>query len=217
MIRGLFLFSLLLSGIQLHAAFQNVPVPISLKAAQLKSPLFSPSRKLAESSDNPSEDNVPPVEPTKKRKNWFSFGQKSDDGSTFRQKLGKLGLMTVLSYGWVSNMSYGICISCAWYIFSKQSGLSPLAPDQWKKFLAVYAGFFVFNNVIRPFRVALSVGVSPVFENMVNTIHNKTKVSRGVAIGVVVFLANVVGTLALMCLGISLASLAAGVAIFPAK
>jgi hypothetical protein len=46
--------------------------------------------------------------------------QPKEDGLTFRQRLAKMGLATVLSYGWVSNMSYGVSVSTAWYIFSKQ-------------------------------------------------------------------------------------------------
>jgi len=45
---------------------------------------------------------------------------KNDEGLTFRQKLGKMGLAAVLSYGWVSNMSYCVTVSIAWFIFSKR-------------------------------------------------------------------------------------------------
>ena len=43
-----------------------------------------------------------------------------DDGSNFRERLAKLGLAAALSYGWVSNMSYSVSVSLAWYIFSKR-------------------------------------------------------------------------------------------------
>jgi hypothetical protein len=92
-----------------------------------------------------------------------------------------------------------------------------LAPDQWKPFLAVYAGFFVFNNAIRPIRIGLSVAVSRYFDRIVNAIQDKLKIRKAYAIGIVVFLANIVGTLGAMALGISLASAASGVAIFPPK
>lgn len=142
---------------------------------------------------------------------------KSDDGLTFRQKLAKMGLSVLLSYGFVSNLSYCVTVSLAWFGFSKKTGLSPLAPGQWKGFLAVYAGFYVFNNFVRPMRLAASVGVAPYFEKAVNTIQQKTKLSKGVSIGIVVFLANVCGTTSLMSLGIYIASLAAGVPIFVPK
>jgi hypothetical protein len=42
-------------------------------------------------------------------------------------------------------------------------------------------------------------------------------VSKGVAVFATVFLLNVVGTISLMCAGIALAALLAGVPVFPAK
>jgi hypothetical protein len=148
------------------------------------------------------------------RKLWV---KDDDDGLTTRQRLAKMGLAAVLSYGWVSNVSYAICISIAWYGFSKKTGLSPLAPDQWKAFLAVYAGFFVFNNVVRPFRLGLSVAISRYFDEVIAFVERKTKFSRSIAIALVVFVFNIVGTISLMAIGISLASMASGVPIFPSK
>lgn len=60
------------------------------------------------------------VSPSWKTKfvNYIKGG--SDDGLTFKQRLAKMGLATMLSYGWVSNMSYSVTVSVAWYIFSKQ-------------------------------------------------------------------------------------------------
>jgi hypothetical protein len=43
---------------------------------------------------------------------------------SFREQLAKAGLAVVLSYGAVSNASYGVCISIAWYGFSKKVGRS---------------------------------------------------------------------------------------------
>ena len=95
--------------------------------------------------------------------------------------------------------------------------MSPLAPGQWKPYLAVYAGFYVFNNILRPVRFGVSVIVSKYFDSFVNFIQTKTKLSRKWSIGIVVFLANVCGTLTAMALGVSIASTAAGVPIFPGK
>lgn len=134
-----------------------------------------------------------------------------------KEMLAKMGLSTLLSYGWVSNMSYCVTVSLAWFGFTKKTGLSPLAPGQWKPFLAVYAGFYVFNNFIRPIRIAASVGVSKYFDMVINSVQEKTKVPRGVAIGITVFLFNIVGTCSFMALGISIASALSGVPIFPPK
>jgi hypothetical protein len=92
-----------------------------------------------------------------------------------------------------------------------------LAPGQWKGFLAVYAGFWVFNNIVRPIRLAMSVAVAPKFDALVSWWQRKLNVSRGVAVALVVLLANVVGTISVMSLGIFIASLLAGVPVFPPK
>jgi len=136
-----------------------------------------------------------------------------DDGLTFRQKLANMGLSALLSYGFVSNMSYCVSVGLAWFGFSKKTGLSPLAPGQWKKFLAVYAGFYVFNNIIRPIRLAISVGVTPYFDKAVAKVQRKTGLKKSLSIGIVVFLANICGTTSLMSLAIWIASIAAGVPI----
>lgn len=163
-----------------------------------------------ETSKPQEEQNLSTIARFRKR----LFPPKEDDGLTFKQKLAKMGLSVALSYGWVSNVSYSITVSLAWFIFSKRTGLSPLAPQQWKKFLAVYAGFYVFNNIVRPIRLGMSVGVSIYFERIINAIQERLGVKKGVAIFITVFLANVVGTISLMSLGIWLASVAAGVPIF---
>jgi hypothetical protein len=89
-----------------------------------------------------------------------------------------------------------------------------LAPGQWKSFLAVYAGFYIFNNIIRPIRVGLSIGVARYFDNVVAFFQEKFKVKKGVAIGITVFFANIVGTCTAMSGGIVLASIASGVPIW---
>jgi len=41
-------------------------------------------------------------------------------GLTTRERLAKMGLSALLSYGWVSNMSYAVTLSLSWYGFSKK-------------------------------------------------------------------------------------------------
>jgi len=153
--------------------------------------------------------------PFSKLKSIFQKGNK--EGPTTKEKLAKMGLSALLSYGWVSNMSYAITLSLSWYTHSKKTGLSPLAPGQWKPFLAVYAGFYVFTNIIRPLRFGLSVVVSQYFDRFVGFIERKSGWGRKASIGVVVFLANVCGTFAAMGLGVGVASTLAGVPVFPPK
>jgi hypothetical protein len=91
---------------------------------------------------------------------------------------------------------------------------SPLAPGQWKPFLAVYAGFYIFNNIIQPIRVGLSIGLARYIDKAVAFFQDKFKVNKGVAIGITFFFTNVVGTLTAMSGGIVLASIASGVPIW---
>ena len=166
-------------------------------------------------SISPAKEEVPAW----KRIIFFYKYRNDDDGDglTFRQKLAKMGLSALLSYGFVSNMSYCVSVGLAWFGFSKKTGLSPLAPGQWPKFLAVYAGFYVFNNIVRPIRLAISIGVTPYFDKAVATIQRKTGFNKTLSIGIVVFLANICGTTSLMAFSVWIASLAAGVPIFVPK
>ena len=166
-------------------------------------------------SISPAKEEVPAW----KRIVFFYKYRNNDDGDglTFRQKLAKMGLSALLSYGFVSNMSYCVSVGLAWFGFSKKTGLSPLAPGQWPKFLAVYAGFYVFNNIVRPIRLAISIGVTPYFDKAVATIQRKTGFNKTLSIGIVVFLANICGTTSLMAFSVWIASLAAGVPIFVPK
>jgi hypothetical protein len=96
----------------------------------------------------------------------------------------------------------------------RQTGLSPLAPGQWKPFLAINAGFMVFQNILRPLQIALAVFLSPYFDRVVEGVESRFNLSHRAAITVTAILANVVGTLALMAGGIGLAAAGAGVPIF---
>jgi hypothetical protein len=165
-----------------------------------------------EDSTDPAKDSKSAIDQVK---GWF--GLNTVDGLSTKERLAKMGMSALLSYGWVSNMSYAVSISLAWFTFTKQYGITPLAPGQRNKFLAVYSGFFIFTNAVRPIRFGLSIAVTRYFDNFVNYIQSKFNVRKGVAIGIVVFLANVCGTFGAMGLGIVLASAASGVAIFPPK
>ena len=55
-----------------------------------------------------------------KLKSVFKKKEKNDDGLTTKERLAKMGLSALLSYGWVSNMSYAVTLSLSWYGFSKK-------------------------------------------------------------------------------------------------
>jgi hypothetical protein len=69
----------------------------------------------------------------------------------------------------------------------------------------------VFNNIIRPLRLGLSIAVAPSLDKLVLFFQNRLKVNKPVAITVTVVAVNVIGTTVLMSGGILLAALLAGV------
>ena len=58
------------------------------------------------------------------RRFFSRTGSSSADGVSTKQQLAKMGLAVALSYGWVSNLSYCVSVSLAWYIFSKRVSVS---------------------------------------------------------------------------------------------
>ena len=100
---------------------------------------------------------------------------------------------------------------------SIQSGLSPLAPGQWKGFLAIYAGFFAFLNIIRPARFALSVYLSRYFERAIQLAQERFHCNKATAVGLVVFFLNFCGSLTLITVGIFLASALSGVPVWAGR
>jgi len=187
------------------------------------SPLFSvPIAK----DDIEDDDDSLSIEPKMKEiresssvisriKNFFT--PKSADGLTTKQRLAKMGFSCLLSYGFVSNMSAMLFLSLAWFSFSKKTGLSPLAPGQWKSFMVVYSGFYVLSNFVRPVRVAIAVTIGKYFDSFIEFVQKKTNLSRSKAIALLVFLANFCGTMLAMVSGITLASILSGVPIFVVK
>ena len=130
-------------------------------------------------------------------------------------KLAAMGTAALLSYGAVSNLSTSVLVAVAWYTFSAKAGLSPLAPGQWKGFLAVYGGLWVFNNFLRPFRVAAAAAVAPALDRFVGKLQARFGISKPQGFALAVFVINVAGTITFMCGGIALASLLSGVSVFP--
>lgn len=149
-------------------------------------------------------------------KSRFSIKEKlfPNDGLTFKQRLAKSGLSVLISYGWLSTSSSAIAWSVAWYIHCKRTLLSPLVKGQWKPFLAVYAGFWVFNSVIRPLRFTLALSLSRFFEGFIQKTQERLNVSRKMAVGTTMLLFNVLGTGTFFVVGISIASFLSGVPVF---
>ena len=132
-----------------------------------------------------------------------------------KESMSTLGLNVLLAYGFVSNVSYITCLILAWVAFGKSTGLSPLVPGQWKKFLLVYAGFFAANNVLRPLRFSFSLTITPLFDKIIDIIEEKTKWSRRASTGVTIFLVNIFCTFFYLFAGLFLATTIAKVPLLP--
>lgn len=132
-----------------------------------------------------------------------------------KENIAKLGMYVLLSYGFVSNVSYITLLIISWVIFGKANGLSPLAAGQWKGFLAVYAGLWAANNFLRPLRISLALFMSPYFENLINIVEKKTGWKRTIATGTVIFIVNIFLTVSYLFTGLILATTLARVPLLP--
>jgi len=119
-----------------------------------------------------------------------------------REALAGLGLNAVLAYGFVSNVSYITCLILSWVSHGKLYGISPLAPGQRKNFLAIYGGFWVTNNILRPLRFSLSLVLTPFFNKLIDFVVLRTGFKRPTSTGIVVFLVNFCGTISYLVLGL---------------
>ena len=191
------------------ASAQKPPSDEEVEASTASS--MSSNNKIKESQTQKWRNRFFPLQKNKKQ---TKLDGDSDDGLTTRQRLSKMGLSVLLSYGFVSNVSTSITACISWFLFSKRTGLSPLAPNQWKPYVAVYAGLYLVLNIFRPARIAIAIALSRYFDKTIQLYETKFKVSKRAAIGITVFCYNVLGTLSMMAGGIILASLLSGVPIF---
>ena len=94
-----------------------------------------------------------------------------------------------------------------------QTGLSPLAPGQWRSLLAAYASLYVVAALVRPLRIALALGVTHKMEKLLQYMQKRIGCTRTSAIGIV-FGVGIVMWIACGVAGVTLASALAGVPIW---
>jgi hypothetical protein len=132
-----------------------------------------------------------------------------------REALSQLGVGTLLAYGFVSNVCTVTIFIMAWVAHGKSSGLSPLAPHQKKPFLLIYAGLYACSSMLRPLRATLAVALTPAYTMALDSIQKRTGLKRGQAVGVLVFVVNIIGTTSVCTLGLIAATKLAGVPLLP--
>jgi len=161
----------------------------------------------------PEEDEESPEEANKsvpaRIGSWWKKHAKID-----RKKLSQMGVMCLLSYGFISNINAMTLILLATYRAIVITGASPFASAaSLKQFGITYAGLYLFSNVVRPFRMAAAVALQPAFEKFVKRVESTLKCKRAVAITITVIIANVCGTFAFLGLGLFGISSATGVTV----
>ena len=129
--------------------------------------------------------------------------------------LKKFGTSVLLSYGIVSNINYSTAVIIAWCIHGKTSGLSPLAPGQWKGFLAIYAGLWAANNFLRPARVSLSIIISPWLQKLVDKIESYSKLNKAQSAFLTFIIVNNFGAICYLVLGLTLVTRLLGLPLLP--
>lgn len=91
-----------------------------------------------------------------------------------------------------------------------------MSPGQWKGFMAIYAAFFAFLNIIRPARFALSVALSKYFDRALSGIQNRFNCSKAVAVGLLLSI-NICFGFAFMAFGVATASTLSGVPVWAGR
>jgi len=125
------------------------------------------------------------------------------------------GASAVLSYGFVSHITYSSCIVVAWVMHGLRTGLSPFSEGQWIGFFAAYLGLCGIQFWTRPFRLASAVFLAPMVDKAVEAIHTTLPISRKSSWALFVGGFNVVLPLLVLHSGLRLGTSFAGTPLFP--
>ena len=84
-----------------------------------------------------------------------------------------------------------VCFYVVIFFLSFKTGLSPLAPGQWKTLLTAYGSLYVFVCFLRPIRFALALGATQRMGHFLRYIQDRIGITRHIAIiftGALIFL-----------------------------
>lgn len=71
------------------------------------------------------------------------------------------------AYGIISNLNAGVLVTLSWLSVVKQTGLTPLDPGMWPRFLGIYAGLYLaVGSLMRPLRLAAALAAAPFFNKV---------------------------------------------------
>eukprot|EP00438_Fugacium_kawagutii_P016263 Skav226626 [mRNA] locus=scaffold2041:473998:478253:+ [translate_table: standard] len=144
---------------------------------------------------------------TSRLQKWWKKTAKLD-----AKALRKMGLMCLLSYGFVSNVNALLLLLLATYRSILATGQSPLTSKAaLKQFGITWAGLYVISNIVRPVRISIALAISKPIDNLVKWFEEKLKCKRWMAIGTVMLFLNVFLTIAMLWGGMMLVSTLTGV------
>eukprot|EP00434_Breviolum_minutum_P021723 symbB.v1.2.019174.t1/scaffold1559.1/size111769/7 len=144
---------------------------------------------------------------TSRLKRWWKKNAKLD-----AKAIRKMGLMCLLSYGFVSNVNALMLLLLATYRSILATGQSPLTSKAaLKQFGITWAGLYVISNIIRPVRISIALAISKPIDGLVKRLEEKLKCKRWMAIGTVMLFLNVFLTIAMLWGGMMLVSTLTGV------
>jgi len=133
-----------------------------------------------------------------------------------KAKLAALGTSALLSYGFVSNVNAVTLLIISWVSFARSTGLSPLAPGQWKAYLLAYTALYaVVGNGLRPVRFSIAVAITPVFDRFVAFLQRRLALPKPAAFATCVFLVNVCGTFSYLFIGLRVVTGLLGLPLLP--
>jgi len=144
---------------------------------------------------------------------WKVFDKVRDALGIDSAKISSLGIGFALSYAIISVINGSLSLSMAWYLASKRTGLSPLAPGQWKSLLAAYVSLYAAIQLLKPLRIAAAVATSKLSNDFLDSTQAKLNCSRVHAIAFQYSL-GWIAWVGLTTLGVSCASFLTGVPIF---
>ncbi len=204
-------------------ALALAPVRIA-RPTTARGPLASRTRPLASSplsdGDGASDAAAPRVlvtpppsakSPLARARSWFA-----STTSISKDDLMKYGTAGIFSYGLISNVNAMLLVAFTWSTYRRANPLlSPIAeggtflnPASWfplkKQFLGYYAAYYLsIGSILRPFRAALALAVTPKVDATWTRIQERLKVPRAVAIGIFVAVFNVIGAFVLLYAAVS--------------
>lgn len=132
------------------------------------------------------------------------------------KKVSRLGVAFALSYSIISQITGAITLSISWYMSSMRTGLSPLAPGQWKSLLGSYGTVYTAIQLLRPIRVAGSIAMAEVYNEFLDKTQEKLDCNKKTA-ALVLYSSGWVVWFLLASLGISVASISSGVPMVPSN